>query len=169
MDRLKAKYTDNDKFSWNRDNDNFEVLRQSDILISDFSGVIFDYALVFDKPIIYTDTKIDLSPFDAFWLKEEPWTLRILPDLGLKLSEEDFDKMKEIIDKCIDDPSFASGRDKARAETWVHIGEGAARSVDFVIKKYNEQVEIKKAKEKEAAQAKTKPAKTKGLKLKGAG
>ena len=42
-----AKYVENPKFSWNRDTDNFEVLRQSDILISDFSGVIFDYALVF--------------------------------------------------------------------------------------------------------------------------
>ena len=158
MDRLVAKYKDSDKFSWNRDNDNFEVLRQSDILISDFSGVIFDYALVFDKPIIYTDTKIDMSPFDAFWLKETPWTLRILPDLGLKLTEDDFGNMKEIIDRCIDDPAFASGRDKARAETWVHIGEGTTRAVDFVLKKYKE-VSSKHKENEATVPAKSKPAK----------
>ena len=53
--------------------------------------------------------------------------------------------IKELIDKCIEDPSFKDGRDKARSETWVHIGEGAVRSVDFVLKKYDEV--IKKASE----------------------
>lgn len=38
------------------------------------SGVIFDFALVYDKPIIYTDTKFDISPYDAWWLDKEIWT-----------------------------------------------------------------------------------------------
>ena len=150
MDRLMAKYVENPKFSWNRDTDNFEVLRQSDILISDFSGVIFDYALVFDKPVIYTDTNIDLGPFDAYWLEETPWTLRILPKLGLELNEEKFGNIKEVIDNCIDDPSFASGREEARSETWVNIGEGTVRSVDYVLKKYNEVCSREKRKENKA-------------------
>lgn len=144
MDRLMAKYSDNEKFEWNRDNDNFEVLRQSDVLISDFSGVIFDYALVFDKPIIYTDTKVDMSPFDAFWLKDEPWTFKILPKIGLKLSDDNINDIKEIIDQCMDNPDFAQGRKDAREETWVHMGEGTKRSVDFVIKKYDEVIANKR-------------------------
>lgn len=105
MDRLMSKYQDSPTFSWNRDNDNFEVLRQSDILISDFSGVIFDYALIFDKPLIYTETDIDLELYDASWLDETPWTLKILPDLGLKLTEDNVDEIKTLIDKCIEDSS----------------------------------------------------------------
>ena len=155
MERLMSKYPDNDKFSWNRDNDNFEALRQSDILISDFSGVIFDYTLVFDKPVIYTDTKIDMSPFDAFWLNETPWTLKILPELGLKLTDDNFVNMKYIIDKCIDDPSYAAGRDKARAETWANMGEGAKRSVDFIMEKYNEVI-VGKEKKKDNVASKNK-------------
>ena len=56
LDRLMSKYDDPSKVEWNRDIDNFEVLRNSDILISDFSGVMFEFAIVFDKPVIYTDT-----------------------------------------------------------------------------------------------------------------
>ena len=37
IDRLMAQFPDSDKLEWNRDNDNFEVLRRSDIMISDFS------------------------------------------------------------------------------------------------------------------------------------
>ena len=49
IDRLMQKYPESEMFLWNRDNDNFSVLQAADILISDFSGVIFDYSLVFDE------------------------------------------------------------------------------------------------------------------------
>ena len=49
-------------------------------MISDFSGVIFDYAFIFRRPVIYADTSFDPSPYDACWLKDEPiWSFEILP------------------------------------------------------------------------------------------
>ncbi len=160
MDRLMSKYTDESKVIWNRDNDNFEVLRQADILISDFSGIIFDFTLVFDKPLIYTDTKYDIGPYDAYWIDEKPWTFRILPELGLELNEENVSNVKSLIDRCLEDPSFARGRDKARAETWVPMGEGTKRTVDFIMEKYNEVVA--KASENKKQE---KPAKNKRFRL----
>ena len=143
-----TKYSDTSKVVWNRDTDNFEVLRQSDILISDFSGVMFDFSLVFDKPVIYTRSFFDVSPYDASWIEDELWMYKILPSLGLELNEDNIGDIKRLIDKCIDDPSFAAGRDKARVETWVHMGEGAKRSVDFIIEKYNEVIARKEKEEK---------------------
>jgi hypothetical protein len=138
LDRLMSKYNDESKVVWNRDIDNFEVLRQSDILISDFSGVMFEFAMVFDKPIIYTDTKFDPAPYDADWIDETPWTFKILPSLGLELNDGNKDKVKDLIDKCIEDPSFTEGREKARSDIWVHIGESAERSADYIISKVKE-------------------------------
>ena len=138
LEKLMSKYTDESKVIWNKDNDNFEVLRQADILISDFSGIIFDFTLVFDKPLIYTDTKYDIRPYDASWIEETPWTFKILPSLGLELNEDNVGDIKELIDRCIEDPSFAEGRNKARAETWVPMGVGAVNTVDFIMEKYNE-------------------------------
>ena len=140
LEKLMSKYTDESKVIWNKDNDNFEVLRQADILISDFSGIIFDFTLVFDKPLIYTDTKYDIRPYDASWIEETPWTFRILPSLGLELNEDNVSDIKDLIDRCIEDPSFAEGRNKARAETWVPMGVGAVNTVDFIMEKYNEVV-----------------------------
>jgi CDP-glycerol glycerophosphotransferase (TagB/SpsB family) len=57
------------RLSWNFDNDNFNVLKESDIMISDFSGVIFDYTLIFDRPVIYADTDFDKAPYDAAWFE----------------------------------------------------------------------------------------------------
>ena len=150
MDRLMKKFPESDSLHWNRDNDNFEVLRRSDIMITDFSGVMFDYALIFDRPFIYADIKFDKAPYDAAWLEEDMWTLRILPHIGIPLKEEDFDNIKEVIDRTVNDETLAKGREKARQETWANPGEAAVRTVDFMIKKREETDSLKDA---EAASA----------------
>lgn len=138
MDQLMKAYPDSEQLEWNRDLDNFEVLRRSDILISDFSGVIFDFSLIYDKPIIYTDPNFDLGLYDAWWLKTPLWTLSALPRLGRQLTNENMEHLKELIDSCLEDPQYAAGRMAVKEETWAHPGEGAVRVADYLLDKYDE-------------------------------
>lgn len=161
MEKLMTRYSDTTKVVWNRDRDNFDVLRQSDILISDFSGVMFDFSLVFDKPVIYTRSFFDVGPYDAYWLEDELWMYEILPSIGLELNDGNMGDIKQLIDSCIDDPSFGEGREKARSETWVHMCEGAKRAVDFIMEKYNG-ITIRNAEE---AKRDIKPSKHKNKKM----
>lgn len=134
MDELMAAYPDSDRLEWDRSNDNFEVLRRSDVMISDFSGVIFDFALVFDGPVIYSKTEFDKGPYDAWWLDDELWTFSILNKIGVQLNEGDFSDLGAVIDRCLNAPGFREGRDQARRETWANIGHSAEATVDFMIK-----------------------------------
>lgn len=143
LDKLMAQYPESEQLEWNRDTDNFEVLRRSDILISDFSGVIFDFALVFDKPVIYTDPNFDISQYDAWWLETPLWTASALPRLGEALTGENLKDMKTLIDRCLEDPRYEEGRRQVKKETWAYPGEGAKRTVDFLLSQY---VRRKKAK-----------------------
>lgn len=138
MDRLMQAYPDSSSLEWNRDSDNYEVLKNADILISDFSGVMFDFALVYDKPIIYTDTEFDAGPYDAWWLESSLWTFDILPKLGLKLEADAICDIKATIDECIENEVYASGRQLAREQCWEHMGEGAVRVADYLVEKYKE-------------------------------
>ena len=138
MDGLMKEYPNSEQLEWNRDADNFEVLKRSDILISDFSGVIFDFALVYDKPVIYADTSFDDSVYDAWWLDSKLWTFEILPSLGMQLNTDNMGNLKEMIDQCINEEKYAEGRKKAIADTWAYQGEGAKRVVDFIMKKQAE-------------------------------
>lgn len=146
MDKLMKLYPASERLEWNRDNDNFDVLRKSDILISDFSGVIFDFALVYDKPIIYTDTKFETDVYDAWWLNRPLWFEGALPRIGSKLTEENMDSIKECIDSCIDSPVYAKGRDELREETWQCYGYGATKTVDYLLAKYEELINKETAK-----------------------
>lgn len=135
LEPLMEAYPENSRLEWNCDNDNFDVLRRADILISDFSGVIFDYALIFQKPVIYADTSFDKAPYDACWLEEEMWTFTTLPKIGRQLEKADFGRLKEIIDEMLSNPEYKEAIEAARKETWVHIGESAVLTADYMIEK----------------------------------
>lgn len=132
IDRMMKKYP---QIEWNSDNDNFDVLNKADIMISDFSGVVFDFALVFDKPVIYTNTSFDKAPYDAYWLDEEMWVFKALKQMGKELTEENFTNIKDIIDECLNDNKYANIRQQLRDEAWVNRGNSVNDIVDYMIKK----------------------------------
>lgn len=133
LDDLMAAFPAGEQLEWNRDNDNFSVLSRSDILISDYSGVMFDFALAFERPVIYADTSFDNSVYDACWLQEEMWTFRILPKIGQKLTFTNAEDLKRLIDECLTGDRFREGIALARAQAWSHPGEGAKRTVNFLL------------------------------------
>lgn len=138
LDSLQKQFPDDDNWSWNYDNDNFDVLNQADILISDFSGVIFDFAFVFEKPIIYADTHMDRSPYDSCWLEKEPWRWSVLHKIGRQLKEEDFGRMKEVIEETMNNKDYSKGRLETKNIAWQYRGEAAKRTVDYLIKRQSE-------------------------------
>lgn len=136
MKELMKKYPDSEQLEWNRDADNFEVLRKSDIMISDYSGVIFDYAFVFDKPVICADTKMSADKLDIWWLGKPLWAVSALPKIGPVLTQENMENLKELIDTTMENHSYTESRHKVRDETWTYRGEGARRAADYLVKKY---------------------------------
>ena len=131
IEALMQKYPE---LEWNRDNDNFDVLRRADILISDFSGVIFDFALVFDKPVIYADTSYNKDVYDCYILDEELWTFATLPKIGAQVTEDNISHIRELIETCLTDERYAEGRQQAREETWQHPGHGTERMTEYLLR-----------------------------------
>ena len=135
IEKLMKDYPASEQLEWNTDNDNFEVLKRSDIMVSDFSGVIFDFSLVFQKPVIYTDTAFDKSPYDAWWLVEEPWTFTTLSKIGRKLEKENLGELKAIIDDMLSNTAYRDSLQAAKEESWAGIGDSAKQIADYMIAK----------------------------------
>ena len=133
---LRSEYPDSDGLSWDFSHDNFNSLNSADIMITDFSGVMFDYTLVFDKPIMYTDTSaFNPAPYDACWLNHPLWKFSVYPTLGYELKDEDFPNLKMIINQMLNSSELQSGRENARNEVWQHMGESAVKTVDYLVEK----------------------------------
>lgn len=138
MDKLMAKYPAGENLEWDFEPDNFNTLYRSDIMITDFSSVMLDFALVFDRPVIYAEYVLDKSVYDAWWIDHPLWQEETFPKLGAPLKEDDFDNLNEIIEATISSDEYADARKKAKAEAWMHIGESAKRVVDFLTDKTEE-------------------------------
>ena len=136
LEELEAAYKGCPNVSWNYDNDNFDVLNRADVMITDFSGVIFDYTLVFGKPVIYARPGVfNKDPYDAWWLDHELWTFEVLPRLGVELDEKEFPRIGELVQNTIASSSVKGSIDAVRSEAWAHIGESAKRVVDYLVAK----------------------------------
>ena len=133
MSTLMAKYPDSDRLRWDRSNDNFEVLRKSDVMISDFSGVTMDFALVFGRPVICVDTEFDKAVYDAWWLDDELWIMKTLDRIGLKLTRENVGDIGNMIARVLEEPAFREAIETARQECWANIGHSAEKTADWLI------------------------------------
>ena len=76
----------------------------SDIMVSDISGIIFDYAFLFCKPIVTIDTDSEPGGYEAEDL-EEVWELTIRPKLCRTIKEGDIPQLGDIIIEEIDNIS----------------------------------------------------------------
>jgi len=133
LERLTARYQNRDNIKWDYESDNITSLSESDIMISDFSGIIFDYVFLFDRPVIYANYEFDMRPYDADDLDNEPWQFTILREIGIELREEDFAAIGGIIEKAANSAALSEARKKAKDTAWQRRGEAGAIIADFVI------------------------------------
>lgn len=136
LERLTARYKDNSNIVWDYERQNIFSLKKSDIMISDFSGIIFDYTFLCDKPVMYVNAGMDLRPYDAYDLDgKELWQYSVLRKFGTELKEEQFANIKEVIQSVSDSKELEEARHAAKAEAWMHEGEAGKNIADFMISK----------------------------------
>ena len=135
LDRLEARYKDNANIVWDYERDNIYSLKKADIMISDFSCIIFDYTFLCDKPVIYVADNIDLRPYDAYDLGKELWQFETLKKMGIKLDENNFENIAEVIKNASDSKELSEQRKIAKETAWMNIGNAGKNIVDFMIQK----------------------------------
>jgi hypothetical protein len=137
LDALAAKYRESANLEWDYERENIYSLKKADIMISDFSGIIFDYAFLCDKPVIYVKQGMDLRPYDADDLgenaAEELWQCRTLLKIGIELKEELFPSIGDVIKNVADSSELRAARRQAKDEAWQYRGEAGKRIVDVMI------------------------------------
>ena len=132
LEPLQKKYPDSDHLHWNTDNDNFKILATSDILITDFSAITLDYALMFEKPVICAASPADNAPYDSAWFDEPVWRLQIVPEIGYWLEEKDFPRIKQIIEQALTSTEFKANIKRISDEAWQNKGHAAEAVVDYL-------------------------------------
>ena len=133
LDRLHERYKDAKNLSWDNERDNIYSLKKADLMISDFSGIVYDYTFLCDKPVMYANAEMDLLPYDIYDTGHEPWAVTTLQKIGIPIKEDDFANIAEVIKNASDSPELAKLRAHYKAEAWQHIGEAGKLTADYMI------------------------------------
>ncbi len=141
--RLEARYKNKANVEWDYSRENIYAMKKADIMISDFSGIIFDYTFLCDKPVMYVNTDMDLRPYDAFDLGHELWQFEILKKMGIKLEERDFSDIKQVIERVSDSEELRQSRKQAKETAWMFQGEAGKRIVDYMVETVEKEHESK--------------------------
>jgi hypothetical protein len=136
--KLQERYRGAANVIWDYSAENLETLAISDVMISDFSGIIFDYIFLFDKPVIYTNAFFNIEMYDASDLDHLPWRFEVVKTFGKELQEADLEKLPDIIREASVDEHAAFARQAAKEIAWQFIGDAGKRTVDFLTKKQKE-------------------------------
>ena len=142
--RLESRYKDNANIIWDYERENIHSMKKSDIMISDFSGIIFDYTFLCDKPVMYVNADLNFGPYDAYDLPDNGkniWQFRVLKEFGIELKEEQFGNIKDLIQEASTSETFALARASAKAQAWMHEGKAGKRIADYMIGMVKQQEE----------------------------
>jgi len=132
LEHLHARYKETKNIEWDYDRENIYSLNKSDIMISDFSGIILDYIFLRDKPVLYVSQDFDLRPYDADDINHEMWLLKTVKETGIELKEEYFPRITEIIKNAGDSENLANARRKARETAWQYTNEAGKHVYEFM-------------------------------------
>ena len=140
INKLMKRYEKCEKILWNFDPNNIKVLAETDILISDFSCIMFDYAFLFNKPFIYINTDFNYETTDVADLSEIPWKYNISNIIGREINSKQIKEIdiEELISNTINNTDLFNEIQKAKNYAWKNQGQAAKLVVDFLVKKQKE-------------------------------
>ena len=132
IDKFQNRYKDKNNVEWDFNRVNIYSLSKADIMISDFSGVIFDYAFLFEKPVIIPSFTFDKRGTDAIEIDEEVWTFATIPKISFKLDENNFSNISQIIEDSINNETLKNNILKAKEEAYMYEGQASKRAAQFL-------------------------------------
>ena len=126
IERLKKELAPFPMVRWDRGASALEAMRASDILISDLSGIVFDYAFILERPVITLQFTPDTRGMDASDLPWPAWELDILPALGAHVAPDQITRLPEIIASLPQPDIFADRMRDLRGQSMYNFRNSGA-------------------------------------------
>jgi len=133
LDRLGEELKDFPNLVWDRESHGLPSMKRADVMVSDISGVIFDFAYLFNKPIITVKYELNTLGLEAADLPWPPWEVTVLDTLGRQIDEKDLDKIPEIIAQVIDTHDKTNKIHQFRKESVFNFAAAAAPVADGLL------------------------------------
>ena len=138
LDSLQAQTKDCSNIVWDNNRDNIYALHRADMMIGDFSGVIFDFVCLFEKPVLTPTFDFNIIGYDLEDIYDTPWVKDALTKIGKSIEPSEFDRLPSVIESLLQDKE---GYDKLKeniramkALLWEYQGVGGIKTAQEILR-----------------------------------
>lgn len=133
---LREKYVSFDNFELQLDFSSNATVFNADILMTDWSGIAYEYSFVTLKPTLFINTPMKIMNADYEEVDVVPFDLMIRNKVGRSLELNELGKLPETIDELLNNELFSKDSIKEIREKYLYnVGNSAKIGGDYIIKK----------------------------------
>jgi len=131
---IEERFKDEPRISIDENPLGTESMSKSDLMIGDLSGVFWDYAFLYGKPVLLLKTNFDtIEGFEGSELNYEMWEVRERSRLGKVFTENDVENISTIVNDLLDNPPQLA-LEKLRSESVYNFGKAGEVAAGQILK-----------------------------------
>lgn len=136
LDELRENFAGQKDFEIQTDFSSNATVFNADILITDWSGIAYEYSLTTLKPTLFIDTPMKVMNPDYGEIDVEPFDIVIRNQIGVSMNPQDVADLNQSIETLLTDNSFKKDSMKLIREKYLYnVGSSAEVGAKYIIRK----------------------------------
>ena len=138
FDMLKEKYKDCPNIEIQTDFSSNSPIMESDIVITDWSNIAFEFAFVTKRPVLFINTPMKIMNPEYELIKTKPINITLRSVIGKELEPDNLSQINDIIDDMLSHPTkYKSVIEKTRNDHVYNVGKSGLLCGKYIIRSYS--------------------------------
>lgn len=145
MEELKQKYCVDKDIEIQTDFSSNSTVFDADMMITDWSGIAYEYAYTTCKPVLFINTPMKVMNPEYKKIEIEPINIWMRDSIGATLNPDEIDKASVIVEKMFDDAATY----RSRIDNFVHeyvynLGHSSEVGAQYIVNEIVKKIQEKK-------------------------
>lgn len=147
MEQLKKKYADNENIEIQTDFSSNSSVFNADLLITDWSGIAYEYAYATKKPVLHINTPMKIMNPEYTNIDVTPINILVREAIGASLDSDKLGEIRDIVHELIENSDKYKDKISSFVDEYIYNhGESARIGAEYIFKAIYEKIQSRKEK-----------------------
>ena len=136
LDDIRKKYADKADFELQTDFSSNSTVFNADILMTDWSGIAFEYSFTTLKPCLYVNTPMKIMNPDYKEIDVIPFDIEVRDSMGISIEVDEAKNVSEAVERLLSDKEYdKDSMLKMREKYLYNVGCSAEVGAKYIIRR----------------------------------
>jgi len=142
FEQMKQKYENNKNIIIQTDFSSNDTVFNADVMITDWSGIAYEYAFTTKKPVVFIDTPMKIMNPDYKKINVEPFNIWARNEIGKVVKVNEIKKVNKIVEDMINNHKDYNKRiEKLVSDSVYNLGNSSEIGANYIIETIQKKVE----------------------------